>query len=62
MFSDPLALTLALLLCFLAVGVLAYEAGTDRQKRADWEQASADALALVAEAGSRGRHPGGRDR
>ena len=36
---------------------LAYLAGRDKQDRADWEKASADALALVAEAGSRGRHP-----
>lgn len=57
MFSDPVALTLALALCFLAVLVLAYEAGADAQKRADWEKASAEALDLVAQAGSRGRHP-----
>jgi cbb3-type cytochrome oxidase subunit 3 len=57
MFTDPVALTIALILCFAAVIVLAYEAGADAQKRADWEKASADALALVAEAGSRGRHP-----
>ena len=57
MFTDSVALTLAIILCFAAVIVLAYEAGADAQKRADWEKASADALALVAEAGSRGRHP-----
>jgi cbb3-type cytochrome oxidase subunit 3 len=57
MFTDSVALTIALVLCFAAVIVLAYEAGADRWKRAEFEKASADALALVAEAGSRVRHP-----
>jgi hypothetical protein len=51
------SLIVATLMAFAAVGILCYEAGADAQKRADWEKASADALALVAEAGSRGRHP-----
>ena len=53
-------LILATLMAFAAVGVLCYEAGADAGKRADWEKSSADALALVAEAGARLRHPSAR--
>ena len=61
MFSDPVALTLALILCFIAVAVLAYEAGADAGKRARWEPEVQQSLDLVAQSGSRSRHPGGRD-
>jgi hypothetical protein len=60
MFTDPINITLAVLFAFAAVILLAYEAGADAQKRADWEKASAEALALVADAGSRTRHPSAR--
>jgi cbb3-type cytochrome oxidase subunit 3 len=61
MFTDPTALTLALILAFIAVAVLAYEAGSDAGKRAKWEAEVQQSLDLVAQAGSRSRHPGGRD-
>jgi len=53
-------LIVATLMAFAAVGYLCYEAGADAGKRADFDKASADALALVAEAGSRTRHPSAR--
>lgn len=56
-----ITLTLALFACFGAVGLCCYEAGADKQKRAEYEAASAEALALVADAGSRSRHCAGRD-
>jgi hypothetical protein len=60
MFSDPFTLILATLMAFAAVGILCYEAGADAGKRAEFKAHSDDALALVAEAGSRVRHPSAR--
>lgn len=56
-----ITLTIALFACFAAVGLMCYEAGADKQKRAEWQKHSDEALALVAEAGSRTRHCAGRD-
>jgi hypothetical protein len=57
MFSDPTALTLAILFAFTGVGILCYEAGADAGKRARWEAEVQQSLDLVAQAGSRSRHP-----
>jgi hypothetical protein len=51
----------AIVLSFIGVGTLCYQAGADKARaQSEFDRHSADALALVAEAGSRTRHPSAR--
>jgi hypothetical protein len=54
-------LIIALLATYGAVGIACYEAGADAGNRARWDAEVQQSLDLVAQAGSRSRHPGGRD-
>jgi hypothetical protein len=54
-------LIITLFACFAVVGLACYEAGKDKAREdAEFKAHSDDALALVAEAGSRTRHPSAR--